>query len=271
MQDPIITLTTDFGEDSPYVAAMKGVLLSINPGARIVDLTHLIPPQDIWHAAFFLTEAIPFFPAQALHVVVVDPGVGTSRAILYVEAGHHRLLVPDNGAITLLARKYGVRVARRITEARFWRADVSATFHGRDIFAPVAGYLGMGLDPAELGPSVNHWLELEIPAPTTEGDNLHGTALFIDHFGNLLTNLPLARLPKQPLRLQLRGDSGGLPLERSVRVVRSYGEAATGELIALASSGGWWEFAIVNGSAAQELGVRRGDPIIARLAPKSPG
>src|SRR5947209_5906970 len=130
MADPIVTLTTDFGADSPYVAAMKGVILDINPEARLVDLSHQIPAQDVRYAGFFVAEVVPYFPPQAIHLVVVDPGVGTERGLLYLEAAEHRLLLPDNGTITFLAARRPVRRARRLTDRRHWRASVSATFHG---------------------------------------------------------------------------------------------------------------------------------------------
>ena len=269
MQEPIITLTTDFGADSPYAAAMKGVILSINPGARIVDLTHAIPPHDIWHAAFYLAEGIPFFPPELVHVVVVDPGVGTQRPIIYAEVGSHRILAPDNGVISLLAMKLVVANARFVTEPRFWRSKVSNTFHGRDILAPVAAHLTMGLDPAQLGPATAAWVRLPISTAEQRGNTLCGAVLFVDHFGNLLTNLPPDKLPDGKLCLRLRGGNGGAMLERPVRVVRAYGDAPKGELVALVSSGGWWEFAIVEGNAAQALGVRRGDPVEVVIAGQS--
>src|SRR5258708_2611532 len=146
MHDPIITLTTDFGEDSPYVAAMKGGILGINSCARLLDLSHQIPPQDVRHASFFLAAAIPYFPSDVLHVIVVDPGVGTDRALLYVVVQGHRLLVPDNGCWTELERgAIGPPKVLRLAEQRYWRQEVSATFHGRDILAPVAGHLSLGL------------------------------------------------------------------------------------------------------------------------------
>src|SRR5262249_24106504 len=144
-----------------YVATMKGVILSLNPDARIVDLSHHIPPQDVRHAAFFLASALPHFPPAALHVVVVDPGVGGGRDILSVEVGLQRLLVPDNGCWTLLHEgRPPVRVIR-LTDQRYWRHSVSATFHGRDIFAPVAANLSLGLDPRKLGPTVTDWVRMQ--------------------------------------------------------------------------------------------------------------
>src|SRR5437763_3550394 len=153
MAGALITLTTDFGPASPYVAAMKGVLLAVNPEARLVDLSHHLPPQDLRYASFFLRSAVPYFPAGTLHVVIVDPGVGTSRDLLCVRTAGQVLLVPDNGCWTELARRLkGTPVVVRLTERRFWREEVSATFHGRDILAPVAGHLGRGVSPDELGP-----------------------------------------------------------------------------------------------------------------------
>src|SRR5436190_4562938 len=140
---PLITLTTDFGAASPYVAAMKGVVFSINPAARLLDLTHAIRPQDLRHASYFLATAVPFFPAGTIHVCVVDPGVGSERAALYAEAGGQRLVGPDNGIFTGVFRHAGGVVARKLCEPRFWRPTVSDTFHGRDIFAPVAAHLSL--------------------------------------------------------------------------------------------------------------------------------
>src|SRR5262245_14030921 len=134
----LLTLTTDFGTASPYVAAMKGVILSINPDVRLIDLSHDIPPQGLRHAAFFLATTLPYFSPGAIHIIVVDPGVGTDRALLHVTFGRHHLLAPDNGCWTMAAEKLGTPVVvRKLAEPRFWRQPVSATFHGRDILAPV--------------------------------------------------------------------------------------------------------------------------------------
>jgi S-adenosylmethionine hydrolase len=261
MSDPIITLSTDFGQNSPYVAAMKGVILGINPLARLVDLSHEIPPQDVRYAAFFLAEAVPFFPPQTLHVVVVDPGVGTDRALLYAESAQQRLLVPDNGAMTLLAARYSVKQLRRLTDVRYWRSTVSATFHGRDILAPVAGHLSLGLGPERLGPLTEKCVTLASPVAVKKGDDWFGEVLFVDRFGNLLTNLPVDDFPHRPLGLRIAASNSNPRQEFMVRRVRTYGEAPAGELVALISSGGWMEIAVVNGSAAQRLNARSGTPL----------
>ena len=255
MADPIITLTTDFGEDSPYVAAMKGVLVGINPAARLVDLSHQLPPQDLRYAAFFLATAIPYFPAEVIHVIVVDPGVGTERALLYVEVGGHRLLVPDNGCWTTLVRDEAPRVLR-LSESRYWRLPVSATFHGRDILAPVAALLSLGLEASSLGPAVSDWMRIELPQPTREANSMRGEVLFVDHFGNLITNIPATALPSPPQSLHVKvGD-----VEISQRV-RCYGEAQPGELVALVSSTRLLEIAVNQGNAARQLGARVGAPV----------
>ena len=258
MPDPLITLTTDFGEDSPYVAAMKGVILSINPAARLIDLSHQIPPQDVRQAAFFLASALPYFPAGVIHVVVVDPGVGTERALLHVTVAGHRLLVPDNGCWTLLARAVaGAPAVIRLAEPRYWRQPVSATFHGRDILAPVAGHLSLGTDPRALGPAVSQWVELEERPPTVEADRLAGAVVFVDHFGNLITNIPgdaFMALAGRPMRVMV----GGHEVSRRVR---TYAEAEPGALVALVSSAGTLEVAVVQGSAAKRLGIGVGAPV----------
>jgi len=252
MSDPIITLTTDFGEASPFVAAMKGVILALNPAARIVDLGHAIPPQDVRHAAFFLAQALPCFPPGVIHVVVVDPGVGSERGLLYVEADGHRLLSPDNGACHLLLERSSVRRLIHLTEPRFWRSAVSATFHGRDILAPVAGHLSLGLDPAELGPLQHVWTRLAWPQPRSEGERIIGEVVFVDHFGNLITNIRANSLPAEgPAKVKVEGHV-------VEHWVRAYGEATPGELVALVSSGGFVEVAVVQGNAARSLEVGRG-------------
>jgi S-adenosylmethionine hydrolase len=251
MAEQIITLTTDFGTASPFVAAMKGVILSINPAARIVDLSHEIPPFSLRHASFFLAEALPYFPPGTLHVVVVDPEVGTSRAVLLVCVAGQRLLVPDNGCWTLLAEGNARPLhVIRVSEPRFWRPIVSATFHGRDIFAPVAAYLSLGINPAELGPTVTEWRQLDWPAPARHAHNITGEVIFVDHFGNLITNISGACLAATPAKARIT-IAGGTEARR----VRAYTDAPTGTLVALVSSSGLLEVAEVQGNASRRLGL----------------
>jgi S-adenosylmethionine hydrolase len=257
MNEPVITLTTDFGTESPYVAAMKGVILGINSRARLVDLTHQIPPQDIRYTAFFLAAALPYFPATSLHVVVVDPGVGTGRALLYVELGKLRLLAPDNGCWTELERITGERPSViRLSEPGFWRQSVISTFHGRDILAPVAAHLSLGIDPNRLGPDVLNWVKMELPTAATQPGRVIGEVIFIDHFGNILTNVRSEML--QALRPPRRFLVGNQVIDREVK---TYGEAGAGTLVALVSSTGLLEIAVNQGDAANQVGAKVGMPV----------
>lgn len=257
MTDPLITLTTDFGEGAPYVAALKGVILCINSRARLVDLSHAIPPQDLRHTGFFLKSAIPYFPRGAIHVVVVDPGVGSSRALLYVEVAGHRLLVPDNGCWTPLIPPGDVPAVRVLADPHYWRQPVSSTFHGRDILAPVAGWLSRGVSPELLGPPVSKWVSLQTADPELRPEQLQGEVVFVDHYGNLITNIPgeaFLALTGRPVRVTV-GDA-----ETTLKV-RTYSEAGRGTLVALVSSSGMLEIAVVQGSAAERSGAGMGTPV----------
>lgn len=264
MPDPLITLTTDFGDASPYVAAMKGVILGINPSVRIHDLGHRLPPQDVRHASYFLAAAIPYFPPGVLHVVVVDPGVGSERALLYVEAAGHRLLAPDNGCLTgVLAALGDTPTVRRLAEPCHWRADVSATFHGRDVLAPVAAHLSLGLDPALLGPLVSEWVRLEVSRAHEMADGMAGEIAFVDDFGNLITNITTAMLRGAPAACWVDAQ----PVQ-PVRWVRTYADAVPGETVLLLSSSGYLEIAVVQGNAARKLGAGIGTPVVVKFAPE---
>lgn len=274
MPDPIITLTTDFGLDSPYVAAMKGVIISFNARARLIDLSHQIPPQDLRHAAFFLRHSVPWFPSTVLHVVVVDPGVGSERALLYVETGGHRLLVPDNGCWTLLADRVSTPPhVRRLAEPKFWQRSISPTFHGRDILAPVAGWLSRGVRPEELGPIVTEWVRLAPPAPACSDARglVGGEVAFIDHFGNIITSIPGEAVfgGSGTLSLHVQGTADREAREFQAQRVRTYADAEPGTLVGLVSSVGLLEFAVVQGNGARRLGLSMGDRVTVRQAHES--
>jgi S-adenosylmethionine hydrolase len=271
MADRIITLTTDFGTSSPYVAALKGVILSLNPAARLVDLSHQIPPQNVVHAAFLLAAAVAYFPPRTIHVIVVDPGVGSGRPLLLIEVGGQLLLAPDNGCWTMLADRFeGVPTVIRLEEPRFWRDRVSATFHGRDILAPVAGHLSLGTSPRELGPQVKEWVRLPMPLPKKSKNYWFGQVVFIDDFGNLITNIGVERLKQQGFGEHKGIDapaflSGGLRVGahdlRHCPWVSYYAQASPGQLVVLASSMGFLEVAVVQGNAAQRLKAKVGTPV----------
>ncbi len=213
----IITLTTDFGAGSHYVAAMKGVILSICPAATIVDVAHDVPPQDIRRAALLLDDAADWFPPETIHVAVVDPGVGTDRAIVYARIGRQQFIAPDNGLLSRLAARTPPQRLIRISDPAYWLEPVSATFHGRDIMAPVAARLALGLDPQRLGPPLDRLAMLDWPAARAAASRIDGAVIEIDAFGNLITNITadmLAGRPDRPpgvRRLQHLRDLGHLP------------------------------------------------------------
>jgi len=254
----LITLTTDFGSGSPYVAAMKGVILSIDPAAVIVDITHAVRPQAVRHGAIVLDDVAERFPAGTIHVGVVDPGVGTDRAIVYAQIAGWRYVAPDNGLLSRLARRTKPEKIIRLAEPEYWLPEVSATFHGRDIMAPVAARLGLGLDPARLGPPLEKLVELDWPQPQLAPGRITGEVMAVDSFGNLVTNIEadvLRRVPTdRPLRVAIdRREVEG--------ICATYGEQPSGTLIALVGSTGRLELAVVNDNAAAMLGVQVGTPV----------
>jgi S-adenosylmethionine hydrolase len=261
MPDPVVTLTTDFGRDSPYVGAVKGVILAINRLARLVDLSHEIPPQDLRYTSFFLRACLPFFSRETLHLIVVDPGVGTDRALLLVELECGKLLVPDNGCWTELASSTPAPPhVIQLTEPRYRRPTVSATFHGRDILAPAAGHLSQGLAADALGPPADSWVSLDLPHPRREPWGWVGEVVFVDHFGNLITNIlaqDLAAHRECCFEIGTRSLS---------RVVRTYGEVPAGTAVALISSFGMLEIAVNQGNAAAQFQAGVGTPVIMRTA-----
>ena len=190
----VITLLTDFGTDSPYVAMMKGVIFSINPHVTIVDITHAIPPQDIRSAAFVLNEVCRRFPSGTVHLAVVDPGVGTDRDLVYLEIGQQRFVGPDNGLFSRVARDRVITRIHVLAERDYWLPEISATFHGRDIMAPVAARLSLGLDPVLVGPRLERLVDLAWPQAQVGARQIVGEIQAVDSFGNLITNITSAQL-----------------------------------------------------------------------------
>ncbi len=258
MTRSIITLLTDFGRDSPYVAAMKGVILSINPQATLVDLTHSIGPQNVRQGALVLEELARWFPPQTIHVAVVDPGVGSDRKIIYAQIGDQRFLAPDNGLLSRLAQRVPPSTIRTVTEAEFWLPAVSATFHGRDIFAPVAARLSLGLSPERLGPEQAKLITLDWPEVRVAEGKLEGRIESIDSFGNLISNIPAEKLEGVP-----RGETVTIECDehQTQGIFSTYSDQPEMTLIALVGSSGKLELAIVGDSAAIMLGIRVGTPV----------
>lgn len=254
----LITLTTDFGISSPYVAAMKGSLLSTCPRVNLVDLTHAIAPQDVRQAAVVLADVTPSFPRGTLHVVVVDPGVGTARRILYAEAGEQRYLAPDNGVLSYLVRNSAPGFLVELKEPKYWRTAVSNTFHGRDIFAPVAGHLAAGVSPDQLGPVTNQMICLDWPEPVFAADEVQAEVLYVDSFGNVITNLSIDVLKqwlgKSRILIEVQG-------REIAELQTTYGQREPGELVALGDSQGRLEIAIVHGNAAKTLEIHPGTKV----------
>lgn len=257
MNSGIVTLTTDFGMSGPYVAAMKGVLLGLAPGAQLVDVCHTISPQNVLEGAFVLGAIVDAFPAGTVHLVVIDPGVGTDRKLVAVKLAGQWFVLPDNGLITGVARTREVETAREISSPNLRRPVVSDTFHGRDVLAPAAAHLLRGGDPAELGPAAGKLIRLRNFEPSRDGDGFVGEVLFRDTFGNLITNVNADLLAGQPpdrWTLEVAG-------MRIDGLCRTYGDRPPGSLIALVGSSGWVEIATVNGDAGRQLTAGAGTTV----------
>lgn len=256
---PIITLTTDFGLRDGFVGTLKGVILGISPDARIVDISHSITPQNILEGAYVLSRAFPFFPTGTIHVVVVDPGVGTHRRPIAARLGDHFFVGPDNGLFTpILENTEQQQLPSKfihLTNPDYWLPEVSSTFHGRDIFAPVAAYLSNGVALEKLGTPINNAVRITMPKPQRTDDGWIAHITVVDVFGNLTTDLTASEVPDH------EGTTFSL-CGRTVRgLVGSYGNKRTGDLVALIDSENYIELAIVNGSAFQTLGARVGDTV----------
>ena len=247
-----ITLTTDFGLEDPYAAVMKGVVLSINPAARIVDITHSVKAGSVMQAAMLIKEAYPFFPKGTVHVAVIDPGVGGKRRPVLVKTENHVFVGPDNGVFWPIIKDHEQAEIIHLTESRYFLSDISHTFHGRDIFAPVAAHISRGIDPLEMGQAISDPVQLEFPVPEKRGENLYGRVMRIDHFGNLITNVKKGDL-EEFLGLEKSAIIIGKLVVEGLR--RSYSEVGEGEILALIGSSGCLEIAVNTGRASDIVGT----------------
>ena len=259
----LITLTTDFGYDDPYVGIMKGVIFGIDPQARIVDLSHGVPAQDIMAAALLLRHSLPYFPHGTIHIAVVDPGVGSARRPLLVEADGNYFIGPDNGVLSLaLDQRRPTRIID-LSNPNYYLRPTSATFHGRDIFAPVAAYLSLGIAPEAFGETISDWVELPWPAILRTETTIEGEIVYIDGFGNLFTNIrahDLEELSGRPLSITVR--------DLSIRGLASnYAAVEPGKYVALINSWGLLEIAIYKESAKRRSGAIVGDKVKVALVP----
>lgn len=247
------------------MAVMKGVILSIAPDVSLVDLTHAIPPQDVHRAAFLLSTTVDHFPADTVHVVVVDPGVGSERRPIAVQTGRACFVAPDNGVLTLALRRQRAGVIIHLTNSDYWLPEVSATFHGRDIFAPVAAYLALGVPINDLGDPVDDIVRLPAAEPVREPDGgVQGRVQHIDRFGNCITNVPAYMLRLDtPYIVKVAGSS--------IRGISpTYVAVEFGIPLSLIGSSGFLEIAVSGGNAAEQLGVDVDDTVLV-VPTKTPG
>ena len=254
---PIITLTTDFGPGGPYAAAVKGVFRAHCPSAVVDELSHDIAPWDLTGAALFLEGALPWYPPGCIHVVVVDPGVGTGRRPVVVSAGGSLLVGPDNGIFSLLLRRIGFDGAWVIEQGPLFPEKISPTFHGRDLFAPAAAWLARGNPPESLGSGAGDLVQLEMPYPVVgaEGE-LSGKVVHVDRFGNCITNISSEVFTGGRVRVEARGGLLELPF------CQTYGDAPRGTALALIGSGGRLEVAVREGNASAVLGIGGGTAVV---------
>ncbi|MGH9613758.1 MAG: SAM hydrolase/SAM-dependent halogenase family protein [Bryobacteraceae bacterium] len=257
MLRPIITLTTDFGLQDHFTGVMKGVILGIEPRASVVDITHEVPKFDTAAAAFSIAETWRWFPEKTIHVIVVDPGVGSSRRPILVEADGHFFIAPDNGLLSPIYAARKTRV-RHIENRKLFLNPVSRTFHGRDIFAPSAAHLAKGVPPSRFGKLIQDFVQIDFPSPRKTGNRTwSGIVLHVDYFGNLITNLPAA---------EFEGLATGLfelaiEAQKVTRFARSYSEGQPGELLLVAGSSGYLEVAMNQSSAASKLRSKAAAPV----------
>lgn len=262
----ILTFTTDFGLNDPFVGIMHGVVLNIQPDTRIVDICHSIASYDINDGAWSIAQAYRFFPKRTVHVVVVDPGVGGARRPIIVETEDYIFVAPDNGVLSLVEAREPKFVVRHVTAERYFLQPVSQTFHGRDVFAPVAGWLSKGVAPAEFGAEISDYVRSPLPAVERVGDDsLRGVVMKVDKFGNLITNIGELDAP-QLFGANVSGISILIAGETVTRIYRSYGEGAEGEIFAIVGSSGYLEIAARQASAAEKLAAGVGTPVGVVLA-----
>ena len=281
MSAPPLVLATDFGLADAYVGMMRGVIFSINPQAHVIDLTHGIVPQDVRHGAVVLADAHAYFPDGSIFVAVVDPGVGTDRPAILLETPQHSFVAPDNGLLTLVCRRYdpdfgGLDVsgpvevpsgcrAWRLTNPSYWRHPVSATFHGRDVFAPSAAHLSTGVSPDALGDLTTLITALSLPTPRPEGSVIRGRIIFADAFGNLVSDITADILADMGVLGRESDVVVSIERQHITGLSRTFHDPSGGGLKALIGSHGRLEVVLVDGNASAALGAGSGSEIVLRL------
>jgi S-adenosylmethionine hydrolase len=258
----MITLTSDFGLKDPYVAEMKGVILTINPKATLIDITHDIEKFNIRMAAFMLASAAPYFPEGTVHLAVVDPGVGTQRRAILIQTKKGFFVGPDNGILILAAQSQGIEHVYQLTNPKFMLPKISSTFHGRDIFAPAAAHLEKGVKPIEFGPEINDPIKPGFAKVKRRNSSLIGEVMHIDGFGNIITNINEKLVQNYAKKVNVELPSISLILT----VGKAYAQAKPKEPIVLIGSHGFMEIALNQGSAAEKFHAKAGDKIVLTVA-----
>ncbi|MBI2340929.1 MAG: SAM-dependent chlorinase/fluorinase [Deltaproteobacteria bacterium] len=254
----IITLTTDFGTRDHYAGAIKGAIFSINPKAAVVDITHEIPSFDIGAAAYVLACAYSFYPAGTIHVAVVDPGVGSARKGIVLKTPNYFFVGPDNGIFSLVARREKIEAIHQLENRSYFRKEISDTFHARDIFCPVAAHLSLRVEPNLLGPAVDRLERLEEDTFRIEKDRIEGTVIYIDHFGNGITNIESASFDGKVGRRRFQFSVGG---RRITAIARNYDEMPAGRPTLVRGSSGFIEVAMNRGSVAKKWKLKTGQKV----------
>ena len=263
MARPIITLTTDYGTSDHLVGAMKGVILSINPEVNIVDVTHSVLAHDILDGALAIGQAYKYFPSKTIHVVVVDPGVGTERRPILVAGDTQYFVAPDNGVLSSVYDQSEALYAWNIVSEHYFRNPVSKTFHGRDIFAPVAAWMTKSWQTSAFGEPITDFVRFAIPKPKATGNAVKGIVLRVDHFGNLVTNFTPEDVPALSSadgKFTIRAGNAAI-----TKLVPTFAVGAAGEAVGVIGSSGYLEIAVNKGSAARALGVGRGAEVTVEL------
>jgi S-adenosylmethionine hydrolase len=255
---PLITLTTDYGTNDSFVGVMKGVMLSINPDINIVDISHSVIAHDILDGALTIGQAHKYFPPKTIHVVVVDPGVGTARRPILVAGDNNYFIAPDNGVLSAVYDQSESINAWHIISEHYFRQPLSNTFHGRDIFAPVAAWLAKSWQTSAFGEPITDFVRFGIPKPKANGNTLKGAVLRVDHFGNLITNVTVEDAPA----LATSNGSGNVKIRvgsgQASKIVHTFAEGAAGEVVGLIGSSGYLEISVNKGNASRTLAAARG-------------
>lgn len=260
MANPIITLTTDYGTDDHLVGVLKGVILKINPDSHIIDITHAVTPYDLLDGALQIASAYTYFPPKTIHVVIVDPGVGTERRPILVSGQNQYFVAPDNGVLSGVYDKEQNFTVRHLTSEHYFHLPVSKTFHGRDVFAPVAAWLSKHWQPASMGEVIEDFKRFAMPKPKEANGAWRGVVLKVDSFGNLITNFRAEDLSPESV------EKGEIQLQvgnhNVTRMVQMFASGNPGEAVAYMGSSGYLEVAVNKGNAAKQLGSARGTPVV---------